>query len=86
VVFALSGGGTYNANDCSAPAVTRCIAASETLTVASLPSGPYQIHVRGKKGPLDCWINDDALRVPPQGQVLSQTLNLALQSELVGCQ
>lgn len=85
-VFALSGGGSYNANDCSAPAVTRCIAADETLTAASLPSGPYQIHVRGKKGTLDCWINDDALRVPPQGALLSQTLNLALQSEMVGCQ
>src|SRR5262249_33927073 len=55
VVFTLSGGGTYNANDCASPAVTRCIAATETLSVASLTSGPYRIHVRGKKGTLDCW-------------------------------
>lgn len=86
VVFVLSGGGTYNASDCSAPAVTRCIAADETLTVASLPAGTYQIHVRGKKGPLDCWFNDDVLRVPPQSALLSETLNLALQSETAGCQ
>jgi hypothetical protein len=86
VVFALSSGTTYNASDCTAPAVTRCIAADETLSVASLPAGTYQIHVRGKKGPLDCWINDDMLRVPPQGALLSETLNLALQSEMPGCQ
>lgn len=86
VVFVLSGGGTYSASDCSAPAVTRCIAADETLTVASLPAGAYQIHVRGKKRTLDCWINDDALRVPPQSAQLSATLNLALQSETPGCQ
>jgi hypothetical protein len=86
VVFVLSGGGTYNASDCSTPSSTRCLAADETLTVASLPAGAYQIHVRGKKGSLDCWINDDVLRVPPQSALLSQTLNLALQSETPGCQ
>ena len=86
VVFALSGGGTYDASDCVTPAVSpRCIDAGETLTVASLPSGPYQIHIRGKKGSLDCWSNDDALRVPPQGLTLSQTLNLALASQTPGC-
>ncbi len=86
VVFTLSGGGTYDASDCSEPAVSRCIAADETLSVASLPAGSYQIHVRGKEGALDCWVNDDVLRVPPQSALLSQTLNLALQSELPACQ
>jgi hypothetical protein len=86
VVFTLSGGGTYSANDCSSPAVTRCIAADETLSVASLPSGPYQIHVRGKKSALDCWVNDDALHVPPQGQPLTRALNLAQQTQTPGCQ
>jgi hypothetical protein len=86
VMIALSGGGTYNANDCSAPPVARCINAGETLSVGPLPSGPYQIHIRGKKGALDCWSNDDALFVPPQGKTLSQTLNLALASETPGCQ
>jgi hypothetical protein len=86
VVFVLSGGDTYNASDCSDPPVSRCIAADETLTVASLPAGAYQIHVRGKKLQHDCWVNDDVLHVPPQGALLSQTLNLALQSEAPGCQ
>lgn len=86
VLFTLSGGGTYDASNCISPAVTpRCIEADETLTVASLPSGPYQIHVRGKKGAADCWSNDDALRVPPQGKTLSGTLNLALASQTPGC-
>jgi hypothetical protein len=85
VVFNLSGGGTYSANDCSSPSVGGCIADDVTLSVASLPSGPYQIHVRGKKNALDCWINDDALRVPPQGQPLTRTLNLA-QSAAPSCQ
>lgn len=85
VVFVLSGGGMYSATDCSAPAVSRCIAADETLTVANLPSGAYQIHVRGKKGAVDCWVNDDILRVPPQGALLTQALNLALQSETPSC-
>ncbi|HMG21472.1 MAG TPA: hypothetical protein VK607_09160 [Kofleriaceae bacterium] len=85
VVLALSGGGTYNANNCSAPVVGRCIESSETLTVASLPSGPYQIHVTGKKANMNCWSNNDTLRVPPQGMVFSQTLNLALASQTPGC-
>lgn len=76
-VFTLSGGGTYNANDCSAPVVGRCISSTETLTIATLPSGTYQIHVRGKKGTLECWRNDDTLRVPPQAMALTATLNLA---------
>jgi hypothetical protein len=86
VAFTLSGGGTYNANNCTAPAVGRCIEAGETLTVASLPSGPYQIHIIGKKNITDCWSNNDTFRVPPQGETLRQTLNLALASETPACQ
>lgn len=86
VTFTLSGGGTYRANDCTAPMPSRCIQSSETLTVASLPSGPYQIHVRGLKSQNICWSNDDALRVPPQGKTLATALNLALASETPGCQ
>jgi len=78
VLIQLSGrGDAYNANDCSSPPAARCIESTETLTVPSLPSGPYQIHVRGKQGTLDCWGNDDVIRVPPQGKALRQTLNLA---------
>lgn len=86
VVFTLSGGGTYNANDCAMPPTIGCNMADGTLTAADLPSGPYQIHVRGKKGAVDCWSNDDMLRVPPQDKTLSRTLNLALASETPGCQ
>ncbi|HEY0479081.1 MAG TPA: hypothetical protein VGD37_16295 [Kofleriaceae bacterium] len=87
VVFALSGGGSYSASTCSAPSTGRCIESTETLTVASLPSGPYQIHVRGKKkGTLDCWTNDDMFAVPPQGRSLVRTLNLAFASTNPGCQ
>jgi hypothetical protein len=86
VVFTLSGGGTYNANNCTAPAVGRCIQAGETITVASLPSGPYQIHITGKDNIDDCWSNNDTFRVPPQGETLRQTLNLAFASETPACQ
>ena len=86
VVFTLSGGGTYNANNCSSPSTGRCIESTETLTVPSLPAGPYRIHVRGKKrGTLDCWSNDDLLAVPPQGRPLIRTLNLAFASATPGC-
>jgi hypothetical protein len=70
--------GTYTVS-CSSPQVTSCIETDETLTVPTLPSGPYTIHVRGKSGATDCWKNDDALQVPPQGQALTETLNLAIQ-------
>ncbi len=77
VLIQLSGrSDTYNANDCSSPPAVRCIESSETLTVPGLPSGPYQIHVRGKEGMLDCWGNNDTIRVPPQGKALRQTLHL----------
>lgn len=86
VMFALSGGGSYDAGSCTAPMTGRCIESVETLTVPSLPSGPYRIHVRGrKKGTVDCWTNDDMLPVPPQGATLVRTLNLAFASETPGC-
>jgi hypothetical protein len=86
VVFSLSGGGSYNADSCSSPSTGRCVESAETLTVATLPSGPYQIHIRGKKkGTLDCWTNDDMFAVPPQGASLVRTLNLAFASETPGC-
>jgi len=77
--------GTYLVN-CSSPQVAMpCIESDETLTVASLPSGPYMIHVRGKLNAADCWKNDDALQVPPLNQTLSETLNLAYQAGTLGC-
>lgn len=53
--------GTYKV-DCSSPAVTTCIENTETLTT-SVPPGTYLIHVRGKRGTLDCWRGNDKLIV-----------------------
>lgn len=75
---------TYAVN-CTSPRVSTCIENDETLTVASMPSGPYTIHVRGKINVADCWINDDALTVPAQGNARVEILNLALQSQAPGC-
>lgn len=76
--------GTYTVN-CSSPQVAPCIENDETLTVASMASGSYTIHVRGKVGAADCWKNDNALQVPPQGKTLVETLNLAFQTGTPGC-
>ena len=76
--------GSYVVN-CSSPMVTTCIENDETLTVSSMQSGPYTIHVRGKINAVDCWKNDDMLAVPPLGQVLRDTLNLAFQNGTPGC-
>jgi hypothetical protein len=70
---------------CSSPAVAACIENDETLTVPSLPSGPYNIHIRGKIGAVECWTNDDALQVPALGRTLTRTLNLAFQAGTTGC-
>jgi hypothetical protein len=76
--------GSYVVN-CGSPMVTTCIENDETLTVRSMESGPYTIHIRGKVGAADCWQNDDTLQVPPLGKMLSQTLNLAYQPDASGC-
>jgi hypothetical protein len=70
---------------CSSPAVAACIESDETLTVPTLASGPYTIHVRGTIGAVECWKNDDALQVPALGKPLTTTLNLALQAGTPGC-
>lgn len=85
VVFALSSGGTFDAGNCSSPPVQTCVAADVTLTVASLPSGPYQIHVLGKKLSNVCWTNNDSFTVPAQGKTVTRMLNLALESETPNC-
>jgi hypothetical protein len=75
---------TYMVN-CSSPRISGCIENDETLTVQSMPSGPYQIHVRGLLTAAECWANDDSLQVPPQGKARTETLNLAFQSGTPGC-
>ena len=81
VTFTISGtpASTYTV-DCASPVEAPCIEADQTLTVASMPSGNYAIHVRGKIGPTDCYQNDDLMRVPPLMKLLKQTLNLAKQT------
>jgi hypothetical protein len=76
--------GSYTVN-CSSPQVAPCIERDETLSVTSMASGPYTIHVRGKVGAVDCWRNDNAVRVPAQGKQLIETLTLELQTGTPGC-
>lgn len=76
--------GSYTVN-CSSPQVASCIENDETLTVTSMLSGPYTIHVRGKILAADCWANDDSFTVPAQGKPRIDTLNLAFQSGTPGC-
>jgi hypothetical protein len=68
--------GTYTVS-CTAPSVATCIEGDETLTASDVPSGAYQIHIRGKRDATDCFRNDDSLSLPAQGKTLTRTLNLA---------
>ena len=71
--------GTYNVN-CGAPSVTTCIENSEILTSPDLTPGTYVMHVRGKRGPVDCWAADTTLVVPLPGQPpLRQRVFMQLQ-------
>jgi hypothetical protein len=76
--------GNYTVN-CSSPQISSCIENDETLTVTTMPSGPYTIHVRGKINAADCWVNDDTFSVPAQGKARVDTLNLAFKSGTPGC-
>jgi len=71
--------------NCSSPLVVNCIENDESLSIASLPSGPYTIHIVGKINNAACWKNDDALQVLPQGKSQSIAFNLAYHRETVGC-
>ncbi|MBC7977857.1 MAG: hypothetical protein H7138_22990 [Myxococcales bacterium] len=63
--------------DCGSPLTGACIENDETLTPeVPLPSDLYTIRIRGKVGPTECFRNNDELRVPAQGKVLTRTLNL----------
>ena len=70
---------------CSSPAVVACIESDETLTVPTLPSGPYTIHAVGKIGIAECWKSDDILQVPARGTILTQVIDLAFHPENGGC-
>jgi hypothetical protein len=96
--FTLSDGRTYNSSNCMFPSAFGCIkedvvvsaapAFTPPATAQPLPSGPYQIHIIGKRNTSDCWSNNDIIRVPPDGATPTPTpvLNLALASENPNCQ
>lgn len=88
VMFSISAGasgiaGMYTVN-CATPMTTGCIESDQLLTATGVPSGSYQIHVRGKSGN-DCWINNDQLPVPPVGRDLTRSLNLTAQLGMPSC-
>ena len=88
VTFAISAGATKPAGsytvDCQTPAVGPCIESDQNLTVSGVPSDSYRIHVRGRIGAINCFLNDDSLSVPTSGMTLTRTLNLAQQT-IPGC-
>ena len=75
--------GTYTV-DCGSPQAATCIETDETLTVPSLESGTYTIHVRGKLAAVDCWKLDEAITVPGAGKTLTRKLQLQRQN-IPGC-
>ncbi len=62
--------------DCANPALSNCIDNDQKLSVATLPSGSYQIVVQGKIGGVDCFTNTSTLVIPPNSKTLMQTLGL----------
>lgn len=70
--------------DCANPVLAPCIENDQRLTAAGLPSGNYAIHVRGRVGATECYLNDDSLIVPALDRVLVRTLNLG-KSTTPGC-
>lgn len=78
-------GATPYTINCGAPVTTTCIEKTTAITAASLPSDNYQIHIRADQtAAMNCFVNDDSIRVPPNGKTLTRTLNLA-PSTGAGC-
>jgi hypothetical protein len=75
---------SYTVN-CTSPTVADCIERDEALSVATMPSGNYTVHIVGKINNAACWTNNDALVVPPQGKTQSGTWNLALDTTDPSC-
>jgi hypothetical protein len=89
VTFQISAGatkpaGTYTV-DCAAPVLGPCIEHDQHLTATGLRSGNYTVHVRGKIGAADCYLNNDSFAVPPLGHSLMSTLNLGFATGTPGC-
>ena len=77
VTFDLSNGppNSYTV-DCASPPLSNCIDNDQKLSVPTLPSGSYQIVVKGKIGGIDCFTNTTTLLIPPNSKTLTQTLGL----------
>ena len=65
--------------NCGSPVDAGCIEADQAITTTmKIPSGGYQVHIRGT-APGSCYKNDDLFSLPPSGlnnTVLDRTLNL----------
>lgn len=71
---------------CESPPIAACIESTEKLTTSvAIPSGQYQIAVRGLQGAAECWQNNDVFMVQPQGKTTTQALNLAFKDGAPGC-
>lgn len=70
---------TYTIN-CATPVVAGCIESDQAITTAmpdgDIPSGPYQIHIRGTVGANTCFQNDDMFPVPAGDFDARRTFNL----------
>ncbi len=77
-------GGTYTI-DCASPVVAGCIEADQTITASGIASDAYTIHLRGRIGTKDCYINNDTVQVPPLQKTLTRQLNLSQQTTVQGC-
>ena len=76
-------GGSYMI-DCTTPVVAPCIEADQTITATGIASDAYTIHIKGKVGTKDCYLNNDGIQVPPLQKTLTRVLNLAPQA-VSGC-
>jgi len=77
-------GGAYMI-DCTTPQTFSCIENDQTITASGVSSDGYTIHVKGlNAATTPCWLNNDAIQVPPLDKTLQRTLNLTQQTTL-GC-
>jgi hypothetical protein len=74
----ISIGGTNYVINCAAPTTVACFEKTVAVTATNLPSDNYLIHVKANQtAASNCFVNDDSIRIPPNGGTLTRTLNLA---------
>ncbi len=77
-------GGSYTIN-CTTPLERDCIDTDQVVSATGIPSDAYTITIRGMVAGATCWLNGDAIQVPPLNKTLLRTLNLAQQTQTPGC-